>query len=54
MKKLLFVCAAVGLAIGGGYLMYQARKKYCQDEDSEDQDNDAVSKAETIIAGAKH
>lgn len=54
MKKLLFVCAGVGLAIGGGYLMYQAWKKYCQGEDSEDQDNDTVSKTETILAGAKH
>lgn len=54
MKKLLFVCAGVGLAIGGGYLMYQAWKRYCQDEDSDDQDNDTVSHTETYPAGAKH
>ena len=54
MKKLLFVCAGVGLAIGGGYLLYQAWKKYCQDEDSEDQDNNKVSNTETFPAGVQY
>ena len=53
MKKLLFVCASVGLAIGGGYLMYQAWKKYSQDEDNEDQGDDRVSRTETFPARAK-
>lgn len=53
MKKLLFVCAGVGLAMGGGYWMYQAWRKYCQDKDNEDQDDDTVSNTKHFHARAK-
>ncbi len=40
MKKFLLVCAGVGLAIGGGYLMYQGWRKYYQGHQGEDNDQD--------------
>ena len=53
MKKLLLVCTSVGLALGGGYLMYQAWKKYSQEEDNGDQEDITVSKTQTFPARAK-
>ncbi len=40
MKKFLLVCTGVGLAIGGGYLMYQGWRKYYQGHQGEDNDQD--------------
>lgn len=52
MKKFLFACAGVGLAIGGGYIMYRAWRNYYQGENNEADDlsDDAVSKTKTFFS----
>ena len=51
MKRFLFACAGVGLAIGGGYLMYRAWRNYYQGEnnDADDLSDDAVSKTKSFF-----
>ena len=41
MKKLLFACVGVGLALGGGYLLYKKWTHYDQDKEEDAKETEA-------------
>ncbi|KAJ7384672.1 hypothetical protein OS493_020253 [Desmophyllum pertusum] len=51
MRRLLLACAGVGLAIAGGYVMYQAWRSYFQSEEN-DQGGDDTD--DTMIQRFSH